>query len=540
VVFIGLILDPEHAFGLVQHGPPAAEEGDPGEVSEELKAFRELWGPKAELRRFKDGRIGESVVWDVKTADERAHVPSMVVRHILAHHFGVESSELEEGASRVQGWQNEWDALVRLPKDIGSRVVQSASASKTTIGFKGALQAFDALVKSIKALDEHPDTPLPLSLLNASPISPGLRYTSVFAPVPLSSGLTQTLPPNARYAEPIDFVLEFEKSGKWPDDLYAIQKIKLAFLERVAEGLIGTRPGTKAVVVTSSGTGHSDEDNALVDACFLEVVTPEGWAFRGRIWHDREATLLDRILDDRGPLAHVVLPKSVKQQQQKGGKEYVNAQKAKEVYEKRFVHAPRHHRAMAALAHRYGAFSGTCRLVKRWLASHWLLNSHIEEEAVELLCAQFFVGDGKGLGVEEDATKEEGEGGVRTRESVPCTKERGFAMVVRWLAEWKWEEGGVWVGLYGPRPSSEGGVEDSGAAVSKGAGAAGPNAAWILQTAMDKDGKMWTRHGPDVIVAKRIRALAGATYGFMRGIENLHGSFDVRVGAPFNLILPSF
>jgi Nrap protein PAP/OAS1-like domain 5 len=106
------------------------------------------------------------------------------------------------------------------------------------------------------------------------------------------------------------------------------------------------------------------------------------------------------------------------------------------------------------------------------------------------------------------------------------------------LAEWKWEEGGVWVGLYGPRPSSEGGVEDSGAAVSKGAGAAGPNAAWILQTAMDKDGKMWTRHGPDVIVAKRIRALAGATCGFMRGIENLHGPFDVKVGFRSSLSSP--
>ncbi|KAH6905454.1 pre-rRNA processing protein Utp22 [Coprinopsis sp. MPI-PUGE-AT-0042] len=534
VVFIGLILDPEHAFGLVQHGPPAAEEGQGGEISEELKAFRELWGPKAELRRFKDGRIGESVVWDVKTADERTHVPSMVVRHILSFHFGVSSSEVELEKAGVQGWQKEWDAVVRLPKEIGSQVVQSASSSNTTIGFKGALQAFDALVKSIKALDEHPDTPLPLSLVNASPISSSLRYTSVFAPVPLSASLTQSLPPNARYAEPIEFVLEFEKSGKWPDELRAIQKIKLAFLERVAEGLMATRPGTRAAVVTAGGTGHGEEENELADRCFLEVVTPEGWAFRGRIWHDREATLLDRILDDRGPLAHIVLPKAARQQQQKGGREYADAQRAKEMYERRFIHAPRHHRAIAALAHRHGAFSGTCRLVKRWFASHWLLGSHVSEETVELLCAQFFVGDGKGLGLEEGAS-DEGEG-AKVRENVPSAKERGFALVVRWLAEWKWEEGGIWVGLYGPPPSTEGGAGHQSAAIgagtstsvaSRGTGA-GPSAAWILQTAMDKDGKMWTKGGPDVIVAKRIRAVAGATCGFMRGIENIHGTFDIK------------
>ncbi|KAH6876653.1 Nrap protein [Coprinopsis sp. MPI-PUGE-AT-0042] len=102
-MFIGLLLDHEHAFGLVQHGSSAAEEGEGGEISVELKAFRDPWGPKVELRRFVDGRIAESVVWDVNTEDDRAHVPSIVVRHTLSLHFGLHSSSVAQEKAAVQG-----------------------------------------------------------------------------------------------------------------------------------------------------------------------------------------------------------------------------------------------------------------------------------------------------------------------------------------------------------------------------------------------------------------------------------------------------
>ena len=70
---------------LVDHGPVAGEE-------DQIAAFRELWGRKSELRRFKDGMIVESVVWDVKTVDERAHIPTLIVKFLLQHHFGLTSS----------------------------------------------------------------------------------------------------------------------------------------------------------------------------------------------------------------------------------------------------------------------------------------------------------------------------------------------------------------------------------------------------------------------------------------------------------------
>ena len=90
-------------FRLVGHGPAA---GDQDQVA--LQDFKDPWGDKSERRRFKDGRILESVVWEVTTADERALVPSMIVRHLLKWHFGL-------GEDAVEMWQSSFDALLRLP-----------------------------------------------------------------------------------------------------------------------------------------------------------------------------------------------------------------------------------------------------------------------------------------------------------------------------------------------------------------------------------------------------------------------------------------
>ncbi|KAJ3523279.1 hypothetical protein NM688_g8755 [Phlebia brevispora] len=148
VIYVGLVFDTEHAFRLVDHGP-AADNPDPGVA----KAFREFWGEKAELRRFKDGSIVESVVWDVKTADERAHVPFYISRYLLARHCGIQPDA-------VQSWQASYDSLLRLPESI-TAYYQAAGA---TTGFKAAMSAFDGLVKTIKGLDEE----LPLAILNPS------------------------------------------------------------------------------------------------------------------------------------------------------------------------------------------------------------------------------------------------------------------------------------------------------------------------------------------------------------------------------------
>ncbi|KZT25574.1 Nrap protein [Neolentinus lepideus HHB14362 ss-1] len=466
VVSIGLIYDTEHAFKLVDHGP-AVDDPD--------TSFTTFWGDKAELRRFKDGSIVQSVVWDVKNFDERAQIPVRIVEYLLDRHFSVPSKA-------VKTWQSPFDSVLRLPESISSMIQQNTGAAA---GFKGALTAFDELVRTLRASED-----LPLSILNVHPVSEYLRYTSVFSPLPVQQELSYILPKCARYVPVFEVILEFEKSGRWPDDLRAIQKIKLAFFERIAAALMQTNGFRRASVVVGDGVTTSD----IQDQASLEVVTNQGWVFSARIWHDREATLLDRILNERSHIS-----KKARKNDEGQTKERQLALEAREVYLRRFIHGPKHHRAIANMSHRFSAYAATTRLVKRWLSSHWLLHGYVSEEAVEIICASVFLG-GRQYGVGP---------------SVPGSKERGFARVVEFLKEWKIEEG-LFIPLYAANGTEQSPPDET----SKSSAGLHKAGAWRVRTEEDPDGRMWTSHGPDNTVALRVRALARATWDLLQAMES--------------------
>ena len=488
ILHFGIIFDTEHAFRLVDLGPSAEEQ-----ESEDAKAFRDLWGEKAELRRFKDGKIVESVVWDVKNADDRGRIPSMIVAYLLQRHFKI-------AADAVKTWQQEFDMLLRAPESV--RCLFDARGASS--GFKTALAAFDGLVKRIKALDDE----LPLAILNISPVSPALRYTEVFVPVAIPLSSRSGMPTPASYLPAMEIIVEFEKSGRWPDDLRAIQKIKLAFFERLAATLMASIEGLQAAVVLRDQGERSD----IQDEAALDIITPEGWAFRARIWHDREATLLDSIINDQ---PHV--PKALRRKiTGEEARERQAAALAHEVYTRRFIHGPRHHRAIAALSHRFAAFAGTVRLVKRWFAAHWLLCGHVSEEAVELLCAHVFLMPGAGPVASEDAE-------AAAIVGVPGSKERGFAQVLAFLKEWDWTKG-----LTVLLDSGERGAV-LGAPTAFAGPSASKNAAWSLATEFDPTGHMWTSSGPSAVVARRVTAIAKASWGTLSALESGNGVIKVSV-----------
>jgi U3 small nucleolar RNA-associated protein 22 len=283
-------------------------------------------------------------------------------------------------------------------------------------------------------------------------------------------------------------------------------------------GLEESVQGLKAKIVMDDDDGVSD----IQDKACLEIVTLEGWAFSMRIWHDREIILLDRIISGSGNLPHIV----VKTNNNHKSKEYYEALRAKTVYSRRFIHGPRHHRVISTLYHLYPAFSGTVRLVKRWLGSHWLLGSWISEEVVEIICASFFVGDGRGRPggssiVDMDMDTEERQ---RQRHLVPGSKERGFSIVVQFLKDWKWEDG-LMVPLYGDVLSDN------------APNAATPlipphNGVWKVSTEHDKEGYVWTSNGPDVLVAHRVRSLADATWNCLQTLERAR--IDIKVSGFFS------
>ena len=472
-VDIGLILDPKQAFRLVDHGPRADED-------EQLaQAFRDFWGEKSELRRFKDGSIQESVVWEVNAPTERVHIPLRIVEHAILRHLGIK---------KVESINPSYDALLAIPPSIG----KYRGIPESTSGFRSAMQAFEKLTKGIKAMD------LPLSLVSCNPVAEGLRYTSVFPPVPIPTSRLQSIPECARYTTVHEAILMFEKSSKWPDDLGAIQKLKLAWFENLARSIMDKFDGSKAEVSISDGTSPI-EDNAS-----LEVLLPEGHAFRLRIYHDREKTLLERKLDDK--TMH--------------GFDRQEAQMALDLHIRRFIHGPQHHAAIMNMHHRYTGWSPSVRLVKRWCAAH-MLSLHICPEVIELLVAYVFL--------RADA------------QTVPHTGPSGFARTLDFIRNWNWKDEPLIVPLY-----AAAGLEDPDAPAvfpkekneqaqkffkeSRSLDPGMSKGAWFIATEEDVRSTRWTRLGgtPTPMIADRFRMLAKASYKCLeQGMEV--GNFDIKV-----------
>ncbi|KAK0556523.1 U3 snoRNP protein [Tilletia horrida] len=414
---LGISLDAEQAGRLVDHGPSPDD-------AEAAKEFRTFWGKLAELRRFKDGRIVESVVWETsgRTGGGKEGIPRRIVRHVLQLHHGIQ-------AARVSFFAEAFDGLLEP-----SPALTSAFLPVPTVGsnrFQHVQAAFDNLVKQLRELEG-----LPLNLVSVLPCAPALRGTSVFVPPALNlAGLgSEEVPDAASYLAVHDLVLIFESSAKWPDDLEAIQAMKAAFAETLARmipaNLVG---GIRAQVVFDEDAAASN----IQDQVALEIILPQGYAFRARIHCEREAKLLEDIVAEK----RYNTPKEQKQ-----------ATQALRRYTYRFATVTRHHTAMAAVQHRYPAFGESVRLLKRWVSAQ-MLAYHVPEELLELVAVELFAMSGSG--------------------NAPSSGTTGFVALLKRLGSWRWKEEPIAVPLF----SVAGAENDLRQPPNSGSGGAGAIAA---------------------------------------------------------------
>ncbi|PYH95208.1 Nrap protein [Aspergillus ellipticus CBS 707.79] len=327
-IFVGLLLNTENATRVVDHGPSAEEK-------EEAKTFRAFWGEKAELRRFKDGSIRESLVWTDGTSSPS--IIYQILEYVLRRHFNYTEEDV-----RYIG--DEYDQKLR---QSGDGVFSYSSPS-----FQSIIDAFNSLQKSIQEMDG-----VPLAVRHLAPASPSLRYTAL---------RIQNTSAEAT-CDPADIVLQFESSARWPDDLTAIQMTKVAFLIKIGDFLKSTG------VASLCRVGLENESSGILNTALLDITHSSGVVFRLRIHHDREQLLLERQLKDRagGSL--------VKQQ----------VAFALSAYKRHFIQTPRLTQAICTLCTRFPLLSPTIRLVKHWINCH-LLAGHVNQELVELLVARVF------------------------------------------------------------------------------------------------------------------------------------------------------
>ncbi|KAJ3332623.1 hypothetical protein HDU93_009011 [Gonapodya sp. JEL0774] len=317
-VTIGFLVNAAEWSNVIEMGPSADSDLFAAAGSSE---FSQLWGDKCTVRRFQDGAIRECVVWDGQVRNSAGGVLGAMVSWLIKKHWGIEAS-----------FQH-FDSLNDLFRN-GSIWNQD--------GFQTVVDAFDGLSRDLRAISDQ----LPLGILSVSGASSSLRYAAAAIP---EAGVKNTTP--------IHVVCEMEHSTRWPDDLEAIQAMKLALYVKIAELLQKRNSDYKAVVATSLRWHGAPQLHPLTGAITasgcLEVTTAGALLFRIQIYTERELILLQRAGDDNSRPAD-----------------------QKEAY--------RNHQSV------YPALGLTMRLVKRWVASQ-MLSSLLSEELVELLCLSVFV-----------------------------------------------------------------------------------------------------------------------------------------------------
>lgn len=424
---VGVVVNPETVNRTVDQGPRAEEKA-------EAARFRQFWGEKAELRRFKDGSILESLIWN-----QDAGGPSIleqIIRCLLRRHFSV---ALEESTC--------------ITADLFASMLRPENA---TAWFRSMSDAYKKLERDIRDLES-----LPLPIRQIAPSDPQL----------CSASMTVHGNRKATQGNPANVVMQFESSGRWPDELVAIQRTKIAFLLRIGTLL------QESVDSVTTRIGLENQERDMSNQGFLDVLYETGPAFRIRIYHDREQTLIERRLKDKS-----LDPKT---------KELLAAALA--TFRRDNLRGPAHTQAIAQLCTRHPALSGTIRVLKKWFASHLLFN-HIAENVIELFAARTFVQPWPW--------------------QTPSSVQTGFLRAIAWLAKWDWRFEPIIVDLSvdGDLRSPEISAIRTRFEAWRKLDPALNRVVLFVASSVDPEGTTYTDGTPSKVVAGRMTALARAAF----------------------------
>lgn len=424
-VWVGIIFNAVNMARQVDQGPTVEEK-------EEAKKFRQFWGEKSELRRFKDGSILESLIW---TQTGPIGLCEQISRYILKLHLHLQDAHLEF-----------------FGKDFYSVVpVKTTDAP----AFQAARQAFNVFERDLRDLSD-----LPLEIRQVAATSPGLRSASIHQPFhSMAKGV----------AQPMDTIILFEASGKWPENLAAIQRTKIAFLIRIGDLLAAAKPGLTCRV------GLEESTTEIENLGFLDVLYEDGAAFRLRIHSDLEESLLDRRAKD----------KTLDQRVRTEGAQLLAS------FKRLYTLLPLHTQTISTLCARFPALSPTIRLLKHWFDSH-KLSSHFLEETIELFALKVFF--------------------EPYPWQAPSSAMTGFLRALQFLSRWDWRTDALIVDASGSLTSSDRSAIDTKLEAWRKLDPGMSHTTLFIATPHDTTGTAFTIHGgeprPSKVVATRMTALA--------------------------------
>ncbi|KAL3811309.1 hypothetical protein ACHAXA_005395 [Cyclostephanos tholiformis] len=431
---VGIRIDPNASRRVVDRGPPA-------EDVRGTDAFVALWGEvHAQLRRFQDGAIVRAVVWNDPAVTATTETASMgvesvqysgmdrsmggiverIVQHIVRLHFmddGKKSAAVAMKTSKKStSMAFELRNMISFIDGCASSPVSSPFSDSLAL-HKNVLTAFNFLADFLRqntktTIDNSlgskgrkvSNLGLPLAIDEVEPLSPCLRYSALFPPVPhplLGGSGGDVLGSEKRkvsgssIGSPILVQIRFEGTSKWPASLNAMGAAKCAMLIQLAEGIDKMK--------RERGAGTEGDDLAFFDGPM--DVTPKylDIGYRGYSWRiivraDQELRML------RGLKNPTMEAKALRLK-------LIN----------RHVRGAMHHSLIHAIHTRHPSASSVVRLAQRWVAAH-MLSDMIPQEAIELMVASIYT-SGKSNGLVN---------------SPPSTAVAGFLKLLHLLSTHDW------------------------------------------------------------------------------------------------------
>ncbi|KAF3940700.1 hypothetical protein ABW19_dt0201969 [Dactylella cylindrospora] len=246
-----------------QHGRSMTERGPDVEDAAECSRFREFWRGKAELRRFKDGRVSETVTWEPG---------SPAVEQITKFLY-----------RQLPGCMSAPDEPSFYGSGLESLMVPWYPTGPAS-AFDEATAEFDSLCNTIRGLQ---DFPLHVSAIRGT--SPELRFASLSPPAPCSE----------RSGCRMEAEIEFESSSNWPTDPEQRKRSELGLLLKLSSDLMRTNKlATAKVGLQSDRDGHAHQ--VVLDAYFSSVVRLVKKWFES---HYLSSYFLDEIMEACGSAA---------------------------------------------------------------------------------------------------------------------------------------------------------------------------------------------------------------------------------------------
>ncbi|KAF5299559.1 hypothetical protein FQR65_LT09364 [Abscondita terminalis] len=340
-ISLGITLDPNNAFSLIEKGPEAN--------TKEASEFKAFWGKLSECRRFVDGAICEAVYFPANTVQEKRRIFQTVINYVVSKKLNVQKHYVVA---------DQFEHMVVL-----QNVINPFPTGTCEEGSLNVITVFDELSKILR------DSKLPLDVTAVQGGSEVFCYTALYPCIPTNHQWDKVQmactnenivfkEPFAddvcpKYLEAIECIIHLGINSKWPQNLQALRYIQLGFYLELSKYLKG-----KEII-------------AQVRRNCLEVFY-KGLVFRFRLYNPKEIAALRKYTEPDGTVAYQDTIES-------------------SALEYKLNVLPKLIGALHGLQSQCPSFGPSSTIIKKWLRAQLIDEHHLPDIVIDLLNATLFI-----------------------------------------------------------------------------------------------------------------------------------------------------